>query len=58
MENPSIVLALSFMLRLLNLIIDYSLNSIINIIQYDYISKITPLIIKEKKLFFWVVILN
>ena len=58
MENPSIVLALSFMLRLLNLIIDYSLNSIINIIQYDYISKITPLIIKEKKLLFWVVILN
>ena len=58
MENPSIVLALSFMLRLLNLIIDYSLNSIINIIQYDYISKITPLIIKEKKQLFWVVILN
>ena len=58
MENPSVVLALSFMLRLLNLIIDYSLNSIINIIQYDYISKITPLIIKEKKLLFWVVILN
>ena len=58
MENPSIVLALSFMLRLLNLIIDYSLNSKINIIQYDYISKITPLIIKEKKLLFWVVILN